>query len=367
MNKEFYMMIPNDYIFMEDSDLWLVSRDGNDLIKGNLLTEECEYIASIPPYESGTYGAYRGNSLCTKYRDHILCLPDLGNCIWVYDLTGRHFTKIAVENPNSVRLGFSWCHIMCGTLWAWSGGLKSLLEIDLEQMKIRSYHSFADSADEAFAYQVFVLEETFYAFSAEKKILYKYSLLSGRTDTYKIPEIGEGIFTICYNGDAIWFSGIEECLYRWDMNNGDLIRLDIFPKDFQVFQIASDDRRPLFYKSLCQNGYIWFVPFNVPGTLCNSILAVDLNTYKMKAVKLGNERDNGQGAYTFEYVKDGRWIGFFYSKNDFISEIDMTNFEIKQKRMKFSFDNYVKLFRQHVFHNSYTEKTCVDLEAFINL
>lgn len=361
MKNDFCMMIPNDHSFVEDNDVWFVGRSGNDLCKGNLLSENCQYITTIPSIKGRQ--RWRLNPLCIKYSEYVVCLPDIGECIWVYDLQKEKFTKIEIENPSLVRLGFYCCWVIEKKLWAWSDGLKSIIEIDLENMQIENYYTVTGNKNESFARQAIAVENNIYVFSSERKILYEFNIIYKKIKEYEIPQIGDGIFSICYDGEFFWFTGLDECIYMWNSKTGYTKELTDFPRDFKVDRSGSF---PLFYDSICTETYICFIPFNVPGTICNSVLLVSRRNYEMKVIRLYND-NRFDGGYVLEYIREGRYIGIHYSYNDFISEIDLTNFEIQEKHMRFAFEDYMVLFKHHSLHNIYYEEHIHDLTAFINL
>ena len=87
----------------------------------------------------------------------------------------------------------------------------------------------------------------------------------------------------------------------------------------------------------------------------------------MKIIKL-YDSGNENGIYTLEYVKDDRYIGIHYENNNFISEIDTETFEIRERRMKFTVDNYTKIFKNRIKQGDIlSEKNSVDLSVFLNL
>lgn len=360
MKREFYIMIPNDHICINNDEMWFVCREDNNLIRGKSFLKDCECVAMIPVEGQDSW---RINPLCIKCRNKIVCLNDRGSYIWTYDLQNKHFEKIELDNSIMVRIGFTWCQVMNNKLWAWASGLKRLIEMDIETIQPIQYYEMADNINEGFAYQVISVGNNIYFFRQKRKELYEFDVISKKKNIYEISEIGENISTVCYDGDLFWFTGIEKCIYTWDKESGKLNQYTKFPQEFKVIRTSP---MMLFYRSICVGEYICFVPANYPETICNSILFVNKKNYQMKAIKVYHG-DQVDGTYIFQYVRDDRYIGIYYTYNDFISEIDTVNFAIAEKKMKFSWENYTKLFKYKIKSNNYVEKNVSDLAAFINL
>ena len=161
MKKDFCMMIPNDYLFVDGDDVWLVNRDTNELCNGKLSTGEFEYVCSIP--FSGNVG-YRMNTFCTKYGDYVICLPDTGKYIFIYNVKQKISREIEIENPKSVRLIVSWGKIFSRQLLVWSRGLKRLIEIELTDMSIKNYYKISEDEDDLFSYEVISIKNSIYFF-----------------------------------------------------------------------------------------------------------------------------------------------------------------------------------------------------------
>lgn len=357
------MIIPNDSFWVEDDDIWFVSRYENELYRGRLSTGACEYVAAIPVNNADTY---RGTPNCIKYNEYIVCLPDTGAHILIYDLKQKEFSKIEIQNPNSVRLVIIGAmKLDSRVLWAWSIGLQRLIELDLETGNIGDYYAVSEDMEEIFGVQGTVAEQSIYLSSIKHKTLYEFNTETRKTTKYPLSGISEGINTICYDGCFFWFSGFDECIYKWNKETRELSCYKNFPTEFEV---NGKGNKPLFNKSLCVNEYICFIPWNYTETVCNRVLFINKHDYQMKVVRLYSKGDSGTGIYILEYVKEDRYVGIHYAHNDYISEIDTETFEIREKRLKFSVDNYTKIMKAKIeTGNILTEKNDADLPAFLSL
>ena len=362
MRKEFCIIIPNDSFWVEGDDIWFVGRYENELYRGKLSTGSCEYVAPIPVNNAN---AFRGTPNCIKYNECIVCLPDRGTHILLYDLRQKIFSEIEIQNLNSVRLGMESIKLDGRILWAWSSELRRLIELDLAVGSIKGYYAVSEDMTDIFGDQGTVAEQSIYLASIKNKTLYEFNTETRKTTKYPLSGISEGVNTICYDGRFFWFSGFDECICKWNKETGELNCYKDFPLEFEV---GGKGKKQLFYKSLCVNEYICFIPRNFPETVCNRVLFINKCNYQMKAIQLHSEGDDRTGFYTLEYVRNDRYVGIHYEHNSYISEIDTETFEIREKRLKFPIDNYTGMMRAKIgTGNILREKNGADLPAFLNL
>ena len=286
MKDSFCTMISNDNMYVDNNETWFISRDTGELYKWDVLTEECQYIADIP---ANSVSAYRINPTVVKYKEHIICLPDIGECIWIYDLMQSTLKKVTVNNLNNTRLGVFFIFAIDTTMWAVSGGLKSLLEIDMKNEQIRNYYRLTDNASELFACEFPKVGHNIYFFSQTKSMFCEFDTISKKTIEYEPKKLGKVINTICYDGECFWFSDYDGCIYRWNKNKNETDYCGTPPHDLKIIR---NGYRPLFYKSVCVGKYICFLPWNSNEVICNGILFLNRNNLRMKIIKLydrGNE------------------------------------------------------------------------------
>lgn len=348
MSEVFYFTPPNEGIYVDGDDMWFVSISGDALCKGNRMTEEAEYIARTPIRYEGK-GGWPSPS-CVKYKDILILLPGLGKDIWRYDLKNKKFSKITTINPQHIRLDIFTCWIVGRTLWAWSGrfgGLRCLLEVDLEDCNVRHYYRIVEGNNLLFSWQPARSGDNVYIFENNSKKLYEFNLISKKTVEYNLDAITGVIVTICCDEDGVWLAGEEKCIYEWNRATERLVRYTNFPEEFQIIRTESpmlDDKKWSFCYSACLDKYVCFVPRNFLGMMLGGSGLVFMNKkdHTMRVVQLYDGIGNGIGVYKLEYVLEGRYIGVHYWPNGFISEIDTVDFTIREKRMRFSADSYMK-------------------------
>lgn len=370
MEKDFYLTLVNDRIYVDGDDMWFIGIYGNELCKGKISEEKCEYKVQIP---TGKEGSFRSSPFCIKHLDNIICIPDRGENIWIYNLEREEFKGIAIDNPRKVRLGITYYWIIDNTLWAWSGlsdgGLKCFIELNLDNYIIKEYHHISENDTLVFAWQLDRYENCIYLFENLQKELYEFNVISKKTKRYKLEDVRGEIETVCCDGENVWLAGEEKCIYIWNKMTGELIRHTDFPLEFQtndIDQISLNKQKWKFYQSVLLNEYVCFVPLNTSQSMCDSILFMNRKNHSIKVVKI-YDGNNGGDRYVLEYVIDGRYVGVHYWPNGFISEIDTETFQIRKKMMKFSHYDYTKMFKNKAIGGLYRENNKNDLEVFIGL
>lgn len=345
--KDFCYTLCNQNMYVDGDDLWFVSVDGSVLCKGSRSSNRCECVARVPL--TGEEGGLIPYPVCVKDKDMVVLFPGLGKKVWLYDLKHKTLREMIVENPKDIQLNILDFEIINRTLWAWSGrfsGLRCLIEIDLDHYEVKDYHQIVGIDLPSTAWQPTRSGDYIYFYENSRKQLYEFDTVSKSIQTYKLNGITSVIVTICCDEDVIWLAGEEKCIYIWNKNDEKLEQYTEFPEDFLIVSTEEDEvenARWSFCYSVCLNEYVCFVPRNVPGTMCNGVLFVNKRDHTMRMMKLYDETKKGTGVYKLEYVIDGRYIGIHYWPNGFISEIDTSDFTVKEKRLRFSYDSYTKL------------------------
>ncbi len=360
--------------WIEGNKAWFVSGEYNNLHCVDFDSQECEFEAEIPVH---VLGRFRVTPRCIKYIDKIFCIPDRGECIWVYKKREDKLIKIDLINPNHVRLEIIFWWIDDDKMFIISEGLKQLFELDARTEKI--VNSIALREKEKIVKRI-MSEKVLYSLSAESNQISCFNLNSKKTILYTLPDIVEKVNTICFDGRKFWMSGYGKKLYIWDKNKNEIETIEDFPYGFGIYSLneKTDDildcktehyEYPTFSYSVEVGEYIWFIPY-----LTNKILYVSKDTYKMESLEIEDEietmeslrtRNAIEGKYVLEYIRENRFIGIFSQKNRNIFEIDTKELGIKRKNFHFSYDCYRKMIdvlRRDIFY----ENKLININSYFN-
>lgn len=331
LNKN-YHYIWSDNWCLDGDKAWFISGTMNILFCLDRNTKETIWIDSIPLSNEDTF---RQHPRCLKWKDMIICLPDMGSDIKCYHLLDKSWVSIPVINPLNVRICCSNAWFVQDRFYIVSIGLRQIIELNIETESIDNYYDLSINNDGIVSGSL-IKDNCIYVVGVLPTVLYKFDCIEKKIEIYDISEIKDQIQTISYDGEKFWLSGKAKKIYIWYEEIGKIIFLDAFPENFGVWNFSGkyknllnsiDDtiERPLFHSSVVVGDYIWFIPFQT-----NKILYVNKNAFEINVFSLTEENYTEENVekqflnhkYLLEYVRDNRYIGLFSLKNRWVFEID---------------------------------------------
>lgn len=329
-------LIENDQMYIEDNKAWFVDRNTNELITMDMKTMKCTYKVQIPITAEN---AFRCNPSIYVYEQKVFLLPDYGKEVWLFDVKEEKLYEIELVNKNKVAIQTSAKWVYNERLYFVSLGLRKLVIIDVQTKKVERYVDIFDVIG-AFSPAFERIENTVYLASRTSNIILELNLETESLKYYSIPEMRGGIGTICFDGRAFWLSGCEKNFYKWNKEDNTVV-FENFSKDFYVYDRTSVPIKtynekdvmpfPIFFKSILLKNKILFVPWNMPQVYSTEMVCMNLCDNTTTSIKI---IDNDKFAMcTYEYVRDGAFIGVLSSENDYITEINIETLETKQQQM----------------------------------
>lgn len=328
----------SDNWWIDGNNAWFVDGERDVLYCLNLFTGQCEFINSIP---NSTEQKFRQNPRCMKYRDAIVCLPDLGQHIWIYDL--NQFHKIEIENPCNSRIFINNFWEFEQKLFAVSVGLKKIIEINLNERKIDNYYNL-NGANIQIAGSVKVDEKIFIA-SAESNHIYEFDLKSKSIVLHKLPAVKDRFYGISFDGCNFWLSGYNKAIYVWNKENGTVENIKNLPEGFGIYNYEEKEDfldcksvsydTPAFIDIKAVGQYVWFIPFKT-----NKIVYINKDTFDVFSLDIKQEDETKDSLarnymghkFLFLYIREKRYLGLFSFKNNNVLEIDTVNLRVEYKK-----------------------------------
>ena len=346
---------------VENNIAWFVSGSNNILFCVNMITNQYRIVEPLP----GKFqGGFRLNSNCIKSDNVIFCMPDIGSCIWYYDLFTNKFQKIEMKNPNNLRMSVVdfW---KCGDiLWAVSSGLKQIIEINLSKKFVVRYYNITNSNEEIIARSI-KSGNCIYVASALKGRIYEFNIETKNIMINDLPTIEGGLHTISVCKGKFWLSGYDKNIYIWEKDKNIVEISNHFPSNFGIYNFDRKASKflncdvvkyhtPTFLESIHVGDYMWFIPFQT-----NHILYVNTDTYKINVFEIKEEEEIENGRrremnckYVLQYIYKNRYIGLYSLKNEIVLEIDSKTFEIKKRRISLEEDSLKKIFPEWIFREN---------------
>lgn len=327
-----------DNWWIDGNNAWLVDGERDILYCINLITEQCEFIKSIPNFVEQKF---RQNPRCIKYQNAIVCMPDFGQYIWIYSL--NRFDKIEIKNPNKTRILISNFWEFEQKLYAVSEGLKQIIEINIDDRKIDNYYNL-NVPDIEIAGSDKVNEKIFIV-SKVSNCIYEFDLKSKGIVLHKLSEVKDRFYGISFDGSNFWLSGYNKAVYIWNKENNTVEIIKNFPEEFGIYDYegkedvfldckAESYDTPVFKDVKVVNQYVWFIPFKT-----NKIVYINKDTFEIFSLDIKQEDETKNSLarnymghkFIFLYIRENRYIGLFSFKNNKVLEIDTVRLQAKDK------------------------------------
>ena len=337
------LFIWNDNMCIAENEAWFVGCVVNALFKLNIKSGQYEMVIDFPDYQ---INVFRKNQVGIKYGKYILCFPDKGKFIWIYDTIENKLTKIDAINSGNIRIRTTCVFNIDNKIYAVASGLKQIIKIEINSNVCIEYYSLFDDAYEGeLGEESVCIGQYIYCSDSKTNIICEFNVNTKKCRYYSIPGIVGGITTMCYDGEYFWLTGYNKEIYVWNKEINQTNVINNFPKECGSYEI--DEAKYLkvnkekivfdtqvFYRSINAKENIWFIPYQ-----CNHILYIDKCNYKLNIMELPDEVEDTnswnrgmQHKYLVEGVMAEDNIIFLYSmKNEAVIELNMENKEYQYK------------------------------------
>ena len=351
-----------DTAFYDNDSMWFVERRTNVLYQANYAENTIVYHAVIP--YSGE-DSYRVHPNCVKHHDYIICLPDQGKSIVIYDILNNSIFEINIEVPKGIRIAILNYWIVEDRLWCVSSGMSCIIELNLSTLSIDNYYSIFDdncsrSGPDAELADGFIICPSYTSnivsfFDIENKTIKRFDVKSAE----------KGYNTVSGYDNKIILSGFDKKIYVCNtrdykievINLNDL--LSIYDSDGQ--EIVGLGSSPVFKKSFLFKDKVAFLPWYMPDTIADSIIVYDIEKNKAKAINIIESiryRDN---------YNELRYLYFLRLVNDRVIETYCDYEDIKHIDIeKGEISNHPICFERAIYKDAYKMKTNTYIESYKN-
>lgn len=346
----------SDNWWIEENNAWFVDGERDVLYKLNLLTNQYKAVKELPNIEEIKF---RQNPRCIKYKDYIVCMPDLGRYIWIYKF--NQFRKIEINNLNNKRIEINNFWVFEERLFAISVGLKQIIEINVEKQRIDNYYSL--SVPNAKIGNSIKVGEKIFIVSVISSQVYEFNLYTKEVITHELATVNDKLYAICFDGRKFWLSGYNKAVYIWSPEKNTIEVIEDFPEGFGIYDYSAKTNNlldnktiiyetPIFKDIKSVGKYIWFIPFQT-----NKILYVEKKSSKFFELDIIEENETKESLirnymahkYLVLYINKERYIGLFSLKNSSVLEIDTESLRVENKKYFFSDQNLDKVFLHRIF------------------
>lgn len=300
-------------MWVEGEKGWFVGEHMQALFEWDYNTHMCKLIGALPDYEEIRFS---GNSRCVKYNEYIYCLPHLGTCIWVYDLSSKIFDKIEIDNTVGVNIDMNYVGQKDGYIFCFSHNFKKMFKIDGEKKKLEMFSLLEDETAE---YANFLMiENCIMTWCKNKSAICSFDIVSGEVEMEYIPELKDKGLAFCFDGEKYWFVGKSTELYIWDPHEQNCECINEFSEDLKI---CYDGKELPFGGPICKNGVIW-----IPQWRANRSICIAKEDREINEMVLGDWRlDTGNEGLpmSYQYSIKERYMGFYSWREHKIIEVDL--------------------------------------------
>lgn len=359
----------------EDGRAWFVDAQLDKLCCLNMQTGECDFVAQLP--NVGT-DIFMLNTRCMKAGEEIFCMPCYGDKIWIYNISNAVFQCVDLSNEKQDKLFIDFCWQYNDKLFSVSRTLGKVIVVDIHEKTVMYYSMNVSSEDTLLSCCVRV-DTKIYCTSYKSNRIYQFDMDSKETEINVISDIDEGIATMCFDGDKFWLCGYSKKFYVWNKDESTVRVIENFPRQFGNYCFSQDMEQlidceserydtQLFCRLEATEKYVWAIPYRT-----NLVLYIDKETFEVHVLPVRDEEEtkdslsrSWQFKYFWQYVRDGRYLGIFSLKNDYIYEID--TMELQETPQKFWLsDECLKLLWKNVIFQEDRKGHKMLFERFIKM
>ncbi len=344
----------SDNWWIEDDRAWFCAGEIAALFCVDMNNWQCEFVAQIPEC---SFNNFRLFSYCMKYRESILCLPNMGKCIWCYDLKTLQWEKIDVESDGQIFICSFFNSKSIDKIFFWN--LEGeVFELNLVKRILEKKYSLTPKTNEEIGEYVLVGNELYCVLG---KCVHCINIDNGKISSYVISDAKADLYTICFDGSNFWLSGFCKEIYVWNLEKGVVKIITEFPEWFGIYNFNGNQAAlidcdsfyaieyPFFYSSVSLGKYVWFIPMQT-----NEIIYIDKDTYDVFVLHIDEEKETWESLnrhrlaskFLVEYIREERYIGLYSIKNKYVFEIDTVDLCVKDISYYLSDKTVLRILRE---------------------
>lgn len=358
-----------DGTWQENNEIWFVGNEDNMLWHMNILTDEIQYMATLPT--KNKENTFRMNTRCIKEGNNIFCLPDRADRIVIYDIItkntesfmidiGESHTYLIDRSENRIGIYNAW---KCGSkIWCVSYFLQNIIEIDIDNKCVGGIYPVFEDEETLIGYEAAMHRECIYCVSRNTKKIFKFNTITKSVKYYNPQVNDKGFNTIVSDENMFYLTGYKKAIYIWNEERDSIVPLDMFPQKYHVLNKQGLETdfydMPIFYRSLVMESYILFLPWNFLDAFSNALIAYRKSDQKVVLVDSGDEKES---LFSFCYRKSGDTVGIYCSVENGIFEVD-NSFRLQCVK-QFDVPEYWDAMKKR---NVMTEGTIYDLKTLLN-
>ncbi len=352
-------MIYNDGTFQENGDVWFVGYLDNVIYHINS-DGKTEVVAMIPTEGTDTY---RMNPMCIKNENEIICLPDRGKSVIIYDVKTSQFRNIHISlNSNRYAIMNGW--VEGDVLWCVSYRTGELIKCNLKN-KVIEKKMVCSPNHETGSGEAIKVNQYIYILHNDRCAVTEFDIRAEKSHTYELQCQDRGFGTIVYANEEFYLTGFKKNIYKWNKETNHVKTIEI-SKEI-IFEVENcDSKSSRFFQSRHRNGEILITPRNNKDYLCDDVILFHLETEGFKKYTLKDEdnpRKLGEGL-VYNYSLGDTVLIQDYSQNDYW-EVNIKTDKITKRKLSINHKANDNFWKANGMNGFYHESDCLSLKNFI--
>lgn len=333
----------NDNMCISGDEAWFIGGIVNALFKLDLRTGEYKFMTDFPDSPIYAFRKYKVGIQCGKY---ILCFPDKGSSIWLFDTLNNDLKKIDLGLPDNARPGVTCAFHINGKIYAVASELRQIIELDISDTNSVVYYPVFETCGQGYlGHESISVNQYIYCINNAVNMICEFDTNTKEIKYYSVPNSESGFTAIGYGDGCFWLSGYTRELHVWDKKNNLFRIIEDLPADLGVYELDSEGQLTVNYEKKVFKTELFFKCINLKSVICfipyqsNHIVYVDKSNYGLNIFELPDEAEDTnswnrgmQHKYLVECVMPEENIILLYSiKNKAAIELNMENKEYKYK------------------------------------
>lgn len=348
-------MIDYDGAYDDGELIWFVNKNDNFLYCMNRKCE-IEPIVLLPTEHDG----FRENPHCIRACNNIVCLPDKGKRVIVYDLVKKdfHFLDVNIEADRSSILS---AYMYKDMLWCVSYSSGEILMCRLSDFAVEARYKVVEGGRTNFNAETKLVGNILYVLDKSRPNYIEFNLDTQKYRTVSVNCNERGFGTIAVLNNSVYLTGFENKIYCVNPQNGDCIPLE---SKMNWISERNEAVCPRFNQSFIFGKYIILTPLNSPDFLSDELIVLNSDNHEIISYCLNDCKKR--------QIDKNIVVGFGEDECIFVHDEmhdEMVRIELNSRKT-----NYIKArkkisdkFGMHLSGNAlYSESKYLDIEDFLD-
>lgn len=318
--------------------LFILTRDGNELLSYDLETENLSYIGNIQRGAS----FYCTSCICDgkiyyfSYFDSEICVYDINDNFLSYKNINVTYNEKSFGGCSACVKYENYIYILCNDKHI------PMVRLNTKTMNIENVNIWMDYCDEKYNKNVIntsytnlcIVNDSLLLTTNLSDIILEYNLKTNLYNFIELPKLNIQYYTINFDGNVFWLTGNKKKIVKWNKELNTISEYEKLPIDLEYrSEIDSSVSKGLFYTGFSVKDYIFYAPLGA-----NMFIVLNTKTEEVKSVKKINKKE--YCFYFFNFNQEGIWAQIEKIGGLTTETLVFKDFKYKEKKFDLNRINY---------------------------